>query len=111
MKNILVDILNHAINAPSGENCQPWKFKITNNQIYIFNIPERDQSSYNFKQKGSLVAHGALIENILIISSVIGFDTKVTFFPEKEKSDLIAMDKRVMDKRVRYPFCRRGIKY
>lgn len=91
MKNVLSDILNHAVDAPSGENCQPWRFNIEDNKIYVFNIPERDQSPYNFKQRGSLVSHGALIENILIISSAWGFDAKLSLFPEKDKTDLVAI--------------------
>ena len=37
-------IIEAAVQAPSGENCQPWRFEILNNNIKLFNVPERDQS-------------------------------------------------------------------
>ena len=84
-------IIEIAVNAPSGENVQPWKFRIKDDELYVYNIPERDQSPYNFMQRGSLVAHGALIENILIASSPIGLEANVSLFPDGSKEDLIAV--------------------
>ncbi len=91
MQQNIRKILEIAIHAPSGENCQPWKFKIKDNQIYLFNIPERDQSPYNFKQRGSFVAHGTLIENIIIASSFFGFETQVSLFPDISDTNLVAI--------------------
>src|SRR3989344_4078671 len=76
--------------APSGENCQPWKFEVHGNKIHIFNIPELDQSLYNFQQKGSYVAHGALIENMAISASEHGYKTDIELFPRQEDGNLIA---------------------
>jgi len=84
-------ILEYGIMAPSGENCQPWRFEVKNNQIHIFNIPERDQSPYNFRQRGSLISHGALIENIIITSSSLGFKAEVHLFPENSNKNLVAI--------------------
>ncbi len=91
MKDIIEKVLESAVLAPSGENCQPWKFSITGNQIFIFNVPESDTSPYNFRQNGSLVAHGALLENISIASSALGYKTKISLFPDQMKSDLVAI--------------------
>ena len=66
-RQVIEEILNLAVWAPSGDNCQPWRFEATDNKINIFNVPHKDQALYNFRQSGSLVAHGALVENILII--------------------------------------------
>lgn len=84
-------IVEVAVNAPSGENVQPWKFRVKEDQLYVYNIPERDQSPYNFMQRGSLVAHGALIENILIASSSLGFEANVDLFKDSKKEDLVAV--------------------
>jgi nitroreductase len=83
-------ILKSAIYAPSGENCQPWRFKVAENKIFIFNLPERDQSLYSWGQRSSYVAHGALIENIILASKNLGYMTKVQLFPDSSQQDLIA---------------------
>jgi hypothetical protein len=83
-------ILEAAIRAPSGENCQPWEFAVSEDEIGIFNVPERDPSLFNARQRASMVAHGALIENIMIASSALGFDAQLTLFPETTNSDYIA---------------------
>lgn len=49
-------ILEIAVNAPSGENCQPWRFRVEGEKIWVYNNPESDQSLYNYAQCGSLVA-------------------------------------------------------
>ena len=68
MEETIRKILEESVYAPSGENCQPWKFAVDGSSIHIFNVPEADTSLYNFEQKGSYVAHGALIETIVIVA-------------------------------------------
>ena len=89
-RQTIEDILNLAVCAPSGDNCQPWKFEVSDNKIDIFNVPDRDKALYNFRQSGSMVAHGALIENIFIITSKLGYEGHLSFPPAKEKNDLVA---------------------
>ncbi|PIT92627.1 MAG: nitroreductase [Candidatus Harrisonbacteria bacterium CG10_big_fil_rev_8_21_14_0_10_42_17] len=81
MKDYLKNILEIAIHAPSGENCQPWRFKIEEDKVFIYNNPKSDESLYNFKQRGSLIAHGMLLENIAIASSVHGYQINIALFP------------------------------
>ena len=83
-QNVLVHILESAINAPSGDNAQPWQFKVESDSISIFNVPEGDPTLYNFKQRGSYVGHGALIENICITAAAAGYETTVEPFPGPE---------------------------
>lgn len=86
-------IIEAGIQAPSGENCQPWRFRISDNEIMIFNVPERDQSLYNYGQRGSFFAHGAAIENMSIAASKFGYDFKVNLFPDPTNADLVAIIK------------------
>lgn len=88
-KNVIKDILNLAIYAPSGDNSQPWKFRIKENSIDIILIKAFDKSLYNFQEAGSLFAHGALVENIEIISTKYGFNTTVNYFPNGRQSDVV----------------------
>ncbi|MEK9182128.1 MAG: hypothetical protein AAB781_00895 [Patescibacteria group bacterium] len=83
-------IIADGVLSPSGENCQPWKFAVDGSNIHIFNVPEADASLYNFGQKGSYVAHGALIENIVIAALKYGYKASVKLFPIKEEPNLVA---------------------
>ncbi len=91
MNNDIQKIITDGVKAPSGENCQPWKFIVEGNKISIFIIPEADQSLYNFEQKGSLVAHGALIENIVISASHFGYRASVAVLPDKNIKNLVSV--------------------
>lgn len=84
------EILLKAVFAPSGDNSQPWYFEVKNNELYIYNDPNKDLRFYNYNQCGSYVAHGALIENISILASEIGFDCNVKYLPEVE-NNLVAI--------------------
>ncbi len=77
--------------APSGENCQPWRFTVSEHTICVYNVTEADQSVYNTGQLGSYVAHGALIENMCISARQHGYEPQVTLFPlQADEPDLVA---------------------
>lgn len=90
MENKIRQILKLGICAPSGENCQPWRFQIDREKINIFNLPERDKSLYSWGQRSSYVAHGALIENIAIAAKEFGYEPAVTLFPDSSNDNFIA---------------------
>jgi hypothetical protein len=91
MNDIIRRILETGIQAPSGENSQPWRFVVrSEEEIELWNVPERDLSLYNVGQEGSYVAHGALIENIVIAASKFGYRVQVELFPEKDKEKFVA---------------------
>lgn len=89
-RELIEEVLKAGIRAPSGENSQPWRFKIEGERVWLFNRPEADQSLFNFHQNGSLVAHGALLANMKIAATHFGYDAKITFFPDKTKENLVA---------------------
>ncbi|CAG0944343.1 nitroreductase [Geobacter sp.] len=84
------ELLEAAISAPSGDNCQPWRFEVRGEQIRIFNLPDRDTSLFNYRQRASLVAHGALLENLTIAAGAAGYRAEIAFFPETASPDLVA---------------------
>lgn len=84
-------ILDYAVWAPSGDNSQPWRFRVTGGDIKVFNAPEKDTSLYNYNQHASLVALGGLIKNIKIASSHFGYEPSIIFFPEGQDSYLTAI--------------------
>ena len=77
----LTKIIEAGVAAPSGDNSQPWRFTAHDNSLEIFNIPNRDNPYYNFRQRGSFVAHGAVIENITISSRSLGYAPEIKLFP------------------------------
>lgn len=91
MEEDIKKILEISVNAPSGGNSQPWKFKIENNRIYIFANPEKDHPVLNYRNRGTWLAHGALIENIIIASCEFGYKADIDIFPDKNNQNLTAI--------------------
>lgn len=87
---IIKSILEIAVNAPSGDNSQPWRFEFKDGTLSIFNNPERDIPFYNFEQRGSYVAHGGLIENIKICAPHFGYQADIVIFPYAQNLNLTA---------------------
>ncbi len=83
-------ILELAILAPSGDNSQPWELSVRGNFVDLYNVPERDQSFLNFRQKAARVAHGALIENAVIAASKFGCEIGVQLVSDDKNANLVA---------------------
>lgn len=81
LRDDISKIIYDGVLAPSGENSQPWRFVVDKNIIFILNIKKRDTTLYNSGQHGSYVAHGALLENMVISASHFGYRAEVSYFP------------------------------
>ncbi|MEK7584993.1 MAG: hypothetical protein AAB455_00520 [Patescibacteria group bacterium] len=80
-----------AIEAPSGENCQPWRFKIVSDlELELHNDATADNSLYNQGQRGSFVAHGAAIENLVIAARHLGLEATIELFPNSNQPNFVA---------------------
>lgn len=90
MDKRLKTVLEYATMAPSGDNCQPWKFKVDELNVELFNHPEKDTSLYNIKQRASLIAHGALLENIKVAGPSVGLQPDIELLPNPSDSNHIA---------------------
>src|SRR5690242_14623736 len=86
----IIKILECGSKAPSGENCQPWLVRIILDGIELFNDPSKDESLYNFGQRGSMVALGAFLENTLIAARTFGFEYQVNLFPDPQNLNFVA---------------------
>ncbi|MCQ8105135.1 hypothetical protein NP590_13550 [Methylomonas sp. SURF-2] len=91
-KQLINKILEAAVQAPSGDNVQPWRFEVSDDfcRIDLYNRPELDDSYYNYQQVASYIAHGALIENIVIASGHLGCTVKINLFPDQNNANLVA---------------------
>lgn len=78
--------LEKAILAPSGENCQPWRFIVRDDMVELWNRPERDQSLYSWGQRASYMANGAALENFVLAASERGYTCQVQYFPSNDES-------------------------
>ncbi len=90
MPEYIHKILESALQAPSGENSQPWKFRVVGTTIEHYHNPQSDTSIYNYKNRGSFVAHGAAIENMCIAAAALGYKATVSLFPASDNPDYIA---------------------
>lgn len=91
MEEKIREILELAIHAPSGDNAQPWKFTIKNQEIYLYNLREADVTLYNFRHRGDFVAHGAVLENIVLTAAHEGYQTQLALFPDPTNPNLVAI--------------------
>lgn len=89
-KENIYKILEAGGRAPSGSNSQPWKFKVNGSQVEILALPEKDHPTLNFRNRGTWIAHGALIENIIIASSALGYKANITYHPLTPETKIIA---------------------
>lgn len=91
-KQIVEKVLEAAIRAPSGDNVQPWSFKVSEDYtiISLYNIPERDNSFFNYNQLASFISHGAVIENISISAKNFGYKADVELFPNDSNKECVA---------------------
>jgi hypothetical protein len=68
-------IVNAGARAPSGDNLQPWVVRWDGGALHISIDPLRDRSLYNFQYRASLIAVGAMIENMTIAARAAGLAT------------------------------------
>ena len=90
-RDVIDKILDAGVQAPSGDNSQPWQFAIENDSILVFNIPGLDNPIFNFRQRGSYVAQGAVIENMVVAAGHFGYSAHVEIFPDFARPELTAV--------------------
>ena len=72
-------VLDHARWAPSGDNTQCWRFKLTgDNTFTVIANNTRDHVVYDSDGHSSHLAHGILIETIVIAASQFGHKAEYT---------------------------------
>lgn len=85
LEDKILNILNGALNAPSGDNSQPWRFSIKENTLEIFNDESKTNPIFDSKQYGAYIGHGCLLRNIREVAANAGLQTEVDYFPEKDR--------------------------
>jgi hypothetical protein len=86
-REILLQILNLARWAPSGDNTQPWRFEIIGDaHIVIHGHDTREHVIYDFEGQPSHMAHGALLETLRLAATRFGVKADWSVRPEQSDS-------------------------
>lgn len=86
-RNVLLQILDLARWAPSGDNTQPWHFEITaDGGIAIHGHDTREHVIYDFDGHASHMAHGALLETLRLAATRFGLRAEWRIRPDRPDS-------------------------
>ena len=83
-------VVEHGALAPSGGNCQPWRFFADDSCLWVTHDRERAANLLNRDGRGSYLALGAAIENICVAAGHRGNATAVDWFPRAADPDIVA---------------------
>lgn len=81
---IMEYIIMAGIQAPSGDNAQPWKFAYTKNEVILKLNRDTDHSFFNVNQLASVISCGAVVENMKLAASKFGLKTNVSYYPDTD---------------------------
>jgi len=85
-------MLEAAIHAPSGDNCQPWRFQVEHgSKVSVYTVAERAHSFFDFGERGTLLSVGAVLENMRIQAASDGLATDVIYNDGERKDGLQAV--------------------
>ena len=78
-RSILLQLLDLARWAPSGDNTQPWRFEIVGDEfLRVHGHDTRDSVLYDYDGRASHIAHGALLETLRVAATGFGLATNWT---------------------------------
>ena len=75
--------------APSGGNCQPWRFRLENDVLHCIHDLVRSKTFLDFENRATYAAFGALSENLRLGASSLGLGVDLTRFPKASDPFLI----------------------
>lgn len=82
-------IVHHGTLAPSGGNCQPWRFSWRKGRLSCWHVASRSESLLDYGNTASHLAFGAAIENMQLAVAALGRGSMVDVFPDRERDDLV----------------------
>jgi molybdopterin/thiamine biosynthesis adenylyltransferase len=100
-EEIIYYIIKAGIQAPSGDNAQPWKFSFKGNTILLYLDRDADRSFFNINQIASIISCGAVLENMRIAASAVGLRANIDYLPHGEKDDVMASVQLIHDENCR----------
>jgi molybdopterin/thiamine biosynthesis adenylyltransferase len=83
-------IIEHGCLAPSGGNCQPWRFYTDDTSVWIVHDRKRSKNLMDVGHRASYLALGAAIENMCIAAASRSCVTHVEPFPLQTNKTVVA---------------------
>jgi len=83
-REAIKDIIKAGTMAPSGDNSQPWRFEVEGDKVVII-LVDKDIALINYRLRGTLMAHGAALENMRLAAAAKGLDSQISVLMDKEK--------------------------
>jgi hypothetical protein len=84
-------IVAKGVLAPSGGNCQPWRFEHgSDGSILCYYDAGRAKNFLDFDLRATHLALGAATENMVIAAAAMGLDCQVEALPDDARSELVA---------------------
>jgi hypothetical protein len=68
--------------APSGGNCQPWRFSWDGSRLRILHDAARSRSFLDYRDLASWLAFGAATENVALVAERMGLEVAVDLSPD-----------------------------
>lgn len=84
-------LLNAAIAAPSGGNCQPWRLSFYKGYLCLIHDVYYSESMLDFNHLGTYVAFGAMVENLRLQAAAMGLGIVTKYFPVAEEPLLVGV--------------------
>ncbi|MDD4272877.1 MAG: ThiF family adenylyltransferase [Desulfobacter postgatei] len=78
-EDIIDYIIKAGIQAPSGDNAQPWRFAKSDNRIDLYLDRAADDSFFNVNQRASIISCGAVIENMKVAATRFGLAANLSY--------------------------------
>lgn len=76
------ELVRVATLAPSGGNCQPWRFSWDGRRLRLVHDAARSESFLDYRGLASWLAFGAAVENVALAASGMGLDVAVDVAPD-----------------------------
>ena len=83
-------LVEAATYAPSGDNCQPWRFHWDGEYLRVLFVPERAESFYDVLNAASWISLGAVLENLELAATTRGLRLNVELFPNGDARGAVA---------------------
>lgn len=83
-------LVSDAIQAPSGGNCQPWRWLANRSQLYLFHDRARSETPFDPDCLGGLLGLGAATENLILSAHTAGLHVVCDLFPNQMSPELVA---------------------
>jgi hypothetical protein len=88
--NVMDYLLHASLQAPSGDNLQPWAFRQKGDRVDILLNAEADPSFFNYKQRATLISNGAILENMTVAATDFGLETVLEAEPAGQQDKRVA---------------------